>query len=207
MRKIIAATFLSLDGIMQAPGGPNEDESGGFRFGGWTFPFFDEELGGAMGTIFGRPFELLLGRKTYDIFAAHFPNAGDHDPEMSALFNGVRKHVASRSQSRFDWQNSHWLGEDVVASLRALKQEEGDDLLVQGSSDLLQTLLSEGLVDELTVMIFPVILGSGKRLFGEGARPAGLEFVTSRSFAGGVVLATYRLEGPVKTGSFALPES
>jgi dihydrofolate reductase len=204
MRRIIATTFISLDGVMQAPGGPNEDDEGGFAFGGWTFPHFDEQLGEVLGGVFGKPFDLLLGRKTYDIFAAHWPKAGEHDPEMTELFNRVNKHVATSGDQPLDWVNSASLGPDVVAALRTLKQGEGPDLLIQGSSDLIQTLLTESLIDEFTLLIFPVVLGAGKRLFGSGTVPMAMKLVSSRTFPTGVIAATYVPEGEVRTGSFAL---
>lgn len=176
MRKIIAATFVSLDGVMQAPGGPEEDPTGGFSFGGWTFPYFDEALGASMDAIFEKPFDLLLGRKTYDIFAAYWPYAADGpDAPIAEAFNKAAKYVASRSTRRFGWNNSQWLGDDAVASLKRLKAGDGPDLLVQGSGDLVQTLLRHGLVDEFTVLVFPVLLGTGKRLFAgnSAVRPEG----------------------------------
>ena len=159
MRKIIVATFTSLDGVMQAPGGPKEDPTGGFAFGGWTAPHFDEALGASMGEIFGRPFDLLLGRKTYDIFAAHWPYVTDPNDPIAGLFNRITKYVASRSRPALAWQNSRWLGDDTVAALKTLKGEDGPDLLVQGSSELLQTLWQHDLVDEFSVLIFPLVLG------------------------------------------------
>jgi dihydrofolate reductase len=206
MRQILASAFISLDGVMQAPGGPSEDPTGGFAFGGWTFPHFDAELGGAMGEIFGRPFDLLLGRKTYDIFAAHWPHVTDPNDPIAGLFNRVTKYVASRSQPTLAWQNSQWLGADTVASLKKLKAGEGPDLLVQGSGDFLQTLWQNGLVDEFSVLTFPVVLGKGKRLFGDGTTPSGLKVVKSKSFPTGVIVANYRPDGAVKTGSFQLAE-
>jgi dihydrofolate reductase len=206
MRRIVVATFTSLDGVMQAPGGPQEDPTGGFTLGGWTAPHFDEALGASLGEIFGRPFDLLLGRKTYDIFAAHWPYVADPNDPIAPVFNRVTKYVASRSSPRLGWQNSQWLGRDIVAALKTLKGEDGPDLLVQGSSDLLQTLWREGLVDELSVLIFPLVLGKGKRLFGNGAAPAGLKLVKSRSFPTGVIVANYRPDGAVKTGDFQLAE-
>ncbi len=206
MRQILASAFISLDGVMQAPGGPSEDPTGGFTFGGWTFPHFDGELGGAMGEIFGRPFDLLLGRKTYDIFAAHWPHVTDPNDPIAGLFNRVTKYVASRSQPTLAWQNSQWLGADTVASLKKLKAGEGPDLLVQGSSDFLQTLWQNGLVDELCVLTFPVVLGQGKRLFGDGTTPSGLKLVKSKSYGTGVIVASYRPDGAVKTGSFQAAE-
>ena len=205
MRKIIAATFVSLDGVMQAPGGPEEDPTGDFAFGGWTAPHFDEALGASMGEIFGRPFDLLLGRKTYDIFAAHFPHADPSDP-IAGTFNQVTKYVASRTKPTFTWQNSQWLGEDTVASLKKIKSGDGPDLLVQGSSELLQTLWKNGLVEEFSVLTFPLVLGRGKRLFGEGAVPVGLKLVKSKAYPTGVIVANYVPDGAVKTGSFALAE-
>src|SRR5579863_9813065 len=138
MRQIIASAFTSLDGVMQAPGGPQEDPTGGFAFGGWVAPHFDAELGGAMGEIFSRPFDLLLGRKTYDIFAAHWPYVTDPNDPIAGLFNQVTKYVASRGAPTLSWQNSRLLGKDIVAALKTLKREDGPDLIVQGSSDLLQ---------------------------------------------------------------------
>jgi dihydrofolate reductase len=222
MRRIIVATFISLDGIMQAPGGPHEDPTGGFALGGWTAPYFDEALGASLGEIFGRPFDLLLGRKTYDIFAAHWPYVTDPNDPIAGVFrltggpmrfaehacdaNRVTKYVASRSNPKLTWQNSQVLGEDIVASLRKLKGEDGPDLLVQGSSDLLQTLWKTGLIDEFSVLMFPVVLGKGKRLFGDGAISAGLKLVKSQSYPTGVIVANYKPDGAVKTGDFQLAE-
>ena len=206
MRPIIAATFVSLDGVMQAPGGPAEDPTGGFAFGGWTAPHFDPALGAALGEIFGRPFDLLLGRKTYDIFAAHWPHVSDPNDPIAGLFNTITKYVASRAKPNLTWKNSQWLGEDAVASLKRLKSEDGPDLLVQGSSDFLQTLWRSGLVDEFSVLTFPVVLGKGKRLFGDGATPGGLKLVKSQSYPTGVIVANYKPEGAVKIGNFQLAE-
>jgi len=206
VRRIVVATFISLDGVMQAPGGPQEDPTGGFTLGGWTAPHFDEALGGSLGEIFGRPFDLLLGRKTYDIFAAHWPFVSDPNDPIAGVFNRVTKYVASRANPRLAWQNSQWLGADTVASLNKLKGEDGPDLLVQGSSDLLQTLWQNGLVDEFSVLIFPVVLGSGKRLFGDGAVPRGLRLVKSQSYPTGVIVANYQPAGEVRTGDFQLAE-
>jgi dihydrofolate reductase len=205
MRRIIDAAFVSLDGVMQAPGGPQEDPTGGFAFGGWTAPHFDEALGASIGEIFGRPFDLLLGRKTYDIFAAHWPYADPNDP-IAGTFNNVTKYVASRAKPDLTWRNSQWLGEDAVASLKRLKSEDGPDLLVQGSSDFLQTLWKNRLIDEFSVLIFPLVLGKGKRLFGDGAAPAGLKLVKTKSYPTGVIVANYAPDGEVKTGDFQLAE-
>jgi dihydrofolate reductase len=207
MRRIIFASFISLDGVMQAPGGPQEDPTGGFTFGGWTAPHFDAELGAAMGGIFGRPFDLLLGRRTYDIFAAHWPYVTDPNDPIAGTFNRITKYVASRQKPKLAWQNSQLLGDDIVAALKKLKRDDGPDLLVQGSSDLLQTLWKNGLVDEFSVLIFPLVLGTGKRLFGDGALPSGLRLVKSRAYPTGVIVASYVPDGAVKTGSFQLAEA
>jgi dihydrofolate reductase len=206
MRRIVVSTFTSLDGVMQAPGGPQEDPVGGFALGGWTAPHFDAALGASMGEIFGRPFDLLLGRKTYDIFAAHWPYVSDPNDPIAAVFNRVTKYVASRSNRKLSWQNSQLLGEDIVASLNKLKGEHGPDLLVQGSSELVQTLWKHGLVDEFSVLIFPLVLGNGKRLFGDGAIPTALKLVKSQSYPTGVIVANYKPDGEVRTGDFALAE-
>jgi dihydrofolate reductase len=206
MRHIIVSTFTSLDGVMQAPGGPQEDPTGGFTLGGWTAPHFDAALGASMGEIFGRPFDLLLGRKTYDIFAAHWPHVTDPNDPIAGLFNRVTKYVASRSHPTLTWQNSQLLGDDIVASLKTLKADDGPDLLVQGSSDLLQTLWRNGLIDEFSVLVFPVVLGKGKRLFGNGTPPAGLKLIKSQSYPTGVIVASYRIDGAVRTGDFQLAE-
>ena len=206
MRRIIASAFVSLDGVMQAPGGPEEDPVGGFKLGGWTHPYFDAALGGAMGEIFGRPFDLLLGRKTYDIFAAHWPHVTDPNDPIASTFNANRKYVASRSQPKLAWNNSHWLGADTVGALKSLKAGEGPDLMVQGSSDFLQTLWRHRLVDEFAVLTFPVVLAKGKRLFGDGAAPAALRLLKSQSYPTGVIVSTYAPAGPVQIGSFQLPE-
>ena len=216
MRKIRATTFISLDGVMQAPGGPEEDLTTGFRYGGWTVPYWDDVLSQAMGESFAEPFELLLGRRTYDIFAAHWPriptepgadgyDAGD--AEIARTFNSVAKHVATRDPATLTWSNSRWLGADVPAALRELRRTTGPDLLVQGSSVLLQALLEHDLLDELTLLVYPVTLGKGKRLFGEGTRPASFAMTASTISPSGVVVATYARAGEVRTGSFALPDA
>jgi dihydrofolate reductase len=198
MRKLVSGVMLSLDGVMQAPGGPEEDTTRGFKFGGWAFPYFDEATGQAMGGIFSKPFELLLGRKTYEIFAAHWPYQND---EIGAVFNPARKYVATSSRKPLEWQNSVAI-HDVAKDVARLKQEDGPMLLTQGSSVLLQTLLENNLVDELFLLIFPVILGNGKRLFDKNTTPAALKLVDSKSTATGVTINTYRPGGAVQTGSF-----
>jgi dihydrofolate reductase len=212
MRKLVTAAFVSLDGIMQAPGGPEEDPSGGFRYGGWITPYSDVALRRGTAENFGRPFDLVLGRKTYDIWAAFWPHV-DVDPtsntfaagaaEIANSFNQATKYVASRSRSEFAWQNSQWLGSDAAAAVRELKRGDGPDLLTQGSSDFVQTLLAADLIDELRLLIYPVALGTGKRLFGTGTRPAAFRLTRSVASSSGVLVATYERAGDVRTGSFA----
>ncbi len=204
MRRVIASTFVSLDGVMQAPGGPGEDDSGGFVHGGWTVPHFDEAVGAAMGEVLSRPFALLLGRKTYDIFAAHWPRADNGpDAEIARLFNSATKYVATRSTVPLAWRNSVPV-RDAAAEVPQLKQEDGPDLLIQGSSDLIQTLHANGLIDEFKLLVFPVVLGSGKRFFGATAEASALELIGSKTSSSGVTISTYRPAGAVRTGSFAL---
>lgn len=198
MRKIIVLTFISLDGVMQAPGGPEEDVSGDFEYGGWTVPYFDDSLGQVMAEQMGHPFDLLLGRKTFEVFAAYWP---DHEDEGAGI-NAATKYVASNTLTAHDWQKSVFLSGDVVEAIKQLKQEDGPELQVHGSSQLIQTLLKHDLVDELWLKIFPVTLGTGKRLFGEGAMPAAYTLVEAKSSASGVVIANFRRAGEIKTGSF-----
>lgn len=202
MRKIIVGAFTSLDGVMQAPGGPQEDPTGGFRFGGWVAPYFDDAMGAAVDEMFARPFDLLLGRKTYDIFAAHWPYAGPDDP-IGTLFDRITKFVATRDPNlKLGWKNSQVLGKDVVATLKKLKGEDGPNLLTQGSTDFLQTLFKHDLVDELYVHVFPVVLGGGKRLFRDGASPLALKLESSKTSPNGVTSNKYVRGGEVQTGSF-----
>lgn len=198
MRKIVVLTFMTLDGVMQAPGGPTEDTSGGFRYGGWTVPYFDEVLGEEMGRQMGQPFDLLLGRKTFEIFASYWP---DQEEEGAAINNAV-KYVASNTLTDHEWQKSIFLNGDVVEEIKKLKQQDGPDLQVHGSATLIQTLLAHDLVDEFWLKIFPVTLGSGKRLFGEGAIPAAYELTETKSTPSGVIVATFKRAGDVQTGSF-----
>jgi dihydrofolate reductase len=203
MRRVVCAAFVSLDGVMQAPGGPEEDPTVGFEHGGWVFPYWDEIVDAAMGETFSRPFDLLLGRKTWEIFAAHWPHT---DEPPADLFNGVTKYVATSSPEPLTWANSVRLEGDVPEAVSRLKQSEGPDLLTQGSSVLVQSLLAAGLVDELNLLIFPVLLGRGKKLLGDAAKPGELELVSSRTSTTGVIIARYRPAGPVRTGSFQLAE-
>ena len=204
MRPLVVSTFVTLDGVMQAPGGPEEDPTGSFDHGGWSAGYWDDAMGERMGELMGKPFDLLLGRKTYEIFAAHWPHVPD-EPGAEQL-NSARKHVASRTLDTLKWENSTLLEGDVPEAVAKLKQEDGPEIQVHGSSDLIQTLLEHDLVDELRLMIFPVVLGTGKRIFGDGAVPAELALADSDTSSTGVVMATYKRAGDIRYGSFALEE-
>lgn len=204
MRKIIGAVFVSLDGVIQAPGGPEEDRSGGFELGGWLFHFFDEEVGEQVDRLFAPPFDLLLGRRTYDIFAAFWPYNASEPDGIGQRFDRASKYVLTRSADPLDWQNSHRL--ESLEALAGLKRGEGPDLIVQGSGTLYPQLLRAGLIDRLVLMTFPVILGSGKRLFGDGTAPAAMRLAEHRVTAGGNIIATYEPDGTIETGSFAMQE-
>ena len=201
MRKLVVTTFVTLDGVMQAPGGPGEDESGGFTHGGWSVSYWDDVMGQAMGETMGVPFDLLLGRKTYEIFAGHWPRV-TNDPTAD-LLNSARKYVASRTLQRADWQNSTLI-RDVPAEVAKLKKQDGPQLQVHGSGALIQTLLKHDLIDELRLMIFPALLGTGKRLFGDGTQPGNLKLTHSAVASTGVIVARYERAGAIRYGSFAL---
>jgi dihydrofolate reductase len=201
---VIASAFVSLDGVMQAPGGPPEDPTGGFTHGGWTVKYWDEPMGQFMGETFSSPFDLLLGRKTYEIFAAHWPYVGADDP-IGKTFNAVTKYVATSSTEPLAWSNSVALRGEVAAEIARLKQETGPDLLVQGSSVLLQTLLAHDLIDEIRLLTFPLVLGPGKRFFGQGAKPAALTLAKTTVSTTGVIMSVYGRAGAISTGSFELP--
>jgi dihydrofolate reductase len=199
----VAVTQVTLDGVMQAPGGPEEDPTGGFEIGGWSVGYVDDYLGARIGLAMAQPFDLVLGRKTYEIFAAHWPF--DEGP-IAQLMNAATKHVASRTLDRVEWANSKLIEGDLATEVAKLKKEDGPELQVQGSSDVLQTLLAEDLVDELRLFIMPVLAGAGKRLFGHGVRPAGLRLADSDWSSSGVILATYERAGAILSGSFAFDE-
>jgi dihydrofolate reductase len=205
MRKLIASTFVSLDGVMQAPGGPEEDPTGGFSLGGWSFSFWDEVMGQSMSGFDGKDRELVLGRRTYEIFEAYWPYQPADDPTAMSL-NGARKYVASRTLKTLSWNRSSLLGGDVVAAIAALKLQDGHDLQLIGSGNLIQTLQAASLIDEYNVWIFPVVLGRGRRLFEETAKPGALRLVTSHVSTTGVLLTTYVPAGAVPIGSFAQAE-
>lgn len=198
MRKIIVLEFVSLDGVMQAPGGPEEDTSGGFKYGGWTHPYFDEFAGNVMAEQMTRPFDLLLGRKTYEIFAGYWPDHKEEWPESDR----ATKYVASHSAPQLTWEKSILLQGDAAETVKRLKAGDGPDLHVYGSSDLIQTLLKHDIVDELWLKIFPVILGDGKRLFSEGILPGSFTLEESKTSPLGVIFANYKRAGDVQVGSF-----
>jgi dihydrofolate reductase len=200
MRKIIAITHVTLDGVMQAPGGPEEDPSNGFTKGGWAMPFVDDAASKVIGEIISGEFDMLLGRRTYEIFAGYWPNQGDHP--IAKAFNKATKYVVTRSLDRFDWEKSQRIDGDgdVVEEIRQLKASDGPALHIWGSSELLQTLIAAELVDEFRIWIFPVVLGKGKRLFENGVPPRGLTLVKTRSTPKGVLVNTYHPAGPLPTG-------
>jgi dihydrofolate reductase len=204
MRKLIVSTFVTLDGVMQAPGGPEEDRSGGFTQGGWSVSYWDDQMGQDMTEFMGRPFEMLLGRKTYEIFVAYWPHSTEPGAEV---LNAARKHVASRTLRDVAWNNATLIKGDVPTYVSKLKQSSGPEIQVHGSGDLTQTLLKNDLIDEFHLWTFPVVLGSGKRLFADGAVPAGLRLRGSKISSTGVVMATYERAGAVPIGSFAPSEA
>jgi dihydrofolate reductase len=205
MRKLIVTTFMTLDGVMQAPGGPDEDRDGGFEHGGWSVGYWDEMMGRLAEEIHLEAGAVLFGRRSYEILGGYWPNVGDDD-RMAAKLNAVPKHVASRSLEKLEWQNSTLLEGDVAEAVAGLKAEDGGPLLVIGSSDLIQTLLRHDLVDTFKVWTFPVVVGEGKRLFGVGAIPAGLELTDIKTSTTGVTIATYERAGEIKSGTFGVDE-
>jgi dihydrofolate reductase len=198
MRNLVVLSFVSLDGVMQAPGGPQEDTSGNFKYGGWTHPFFDDFAGKVMAEQMAGPADLLLGRKTFEIFAGYWP---EHEAEWPGI-NSMTKYVASNTLTSSDWKNSVFLSGNVAEKIKQLKQQAGPDLQVHGSSKLIQTLLQADLVDELWLKIFPVTLGAGKRLFDSGTIPAAFTLVDTKISPLGVIIASFKRAGEVKTGSF-----
>ncbi len=202
MRKLIASTFVSLDGVMQAPGGPEEDPTGVFAFGGWSFSYWDEVMDQSMRGFDGKDRELVLGRRTYEIFEAYWPYQPADNPVAQTL-NAARKHVASRTLETLDWNNSTLLRGDVIAAVGALKSQVGLDLQIIGSGNLIQTLRAASLIDEYNVWTFPVVLGHGKRLFEAGAKAGALRLIASHASTTGVVMSTYVPAGDVPLGSFA----
>jgi dihydrofolate reductase len=199
MRKLVVLSFISLDGVMQAPGGPEEDVDGGFEYGGWTVPFANEEGGAEMTKQMTPPFDLLLGRKTFDIWRPYWPKQTGY---VADVFKQATKYVVSHGPVEMDWETTVRLGDDAPAEIQKLKETEGPMLQVHGSADLIQTLLKHDLVDELWVKTYPVTLGKGKRLFGEGTIPARFSLTYSKVSPTGVIFANYERNGDVETGSF-----
>jgi dihydrofolate reductase len=206
MRKIIAATFMSLDGVMQAPGGPDEDLSGNFKLGGWTFAYGDADMDLSAAGFDGKDRELLLGRKTYELFASYWPRQSEDNP-IAKRFNATKKHVASRTLKTLEWNNSSLLGGDIVPALTALKAQPGDDLQIIGSGNLIQTLQAASLIDEYNVWTYPVVLGRGKRLFENGAKPGALRLVASKTSITGVLMSRYVPAGEIILGVVGEPEA
>jgi dihydrofolate reductase len=202
MRELIVNTFLTLDGVMQAPGGPEEDDSGGFTYGGWSVNYWDEQMRQVMTEAMSTPFDLVLGRRTYDIFAAYWP----HAPEEAGAkpLNDATKYVVSRNRPTLEWEKSVLIEGDAAEGIAALKKEDGPELQVHGSGNLIQTLMPYNLVDRYRLWVFPLVIGSGKRLFSDGTIPSGLKLVDSQVSTTGVVIGTYEPAGEIVTGSFAL---
>jgi dihydrofolate reductase len=207
MMRLTLHTFLTLDGVMQAPGGPDEDRDGGFEHGGWSFPYSDEDFGGAVAGWFAQADAFLLGRKTYEIFSGYWPRVTDPDDLVASKLNALPKYVASTTLASADWHNSSLLGGDLAAEVAGLKQRPGEELQVHGSGELAQTLIDHDLVDEYRLCYYPVHLGSGKKLFRDGAKPAALRLTRSSTTSTGVIIATYEPAGPPRYGSFALDEA
>lgn len=203
MRKLVVQTFVTLDGVMQAPGGPEEDPSEGFAHGGWSVNYWDDKMPEVMGAALATGFAMVLGRTTYEIMAAHWPHASEE--QGASVFNNATKYVASRTLESVDeWANSVLIDGDAADGLAKLKEEDGPELQVHGSSNLIQSLLEANIVDEFRVWTFPLVLGKGKRLFGDGTMPAGLTLVRSEMSTTGVIMSTYEVAGEVETGTFAL---
>lgn len=201
MRKIITTTFVTMDGVMQAPGGPTEDTSGGFAYGGWSANYWDTLMGDVMNGFMAIPFALLLGKTTYDIFAAYWPTA-KNDPAVAKNFNTNKKYVVSDKKASLSWANSELITGDVVGQIKKLKAADGPDLWVHGSGNLIQTLLKNRLIDRMYIWIFPVTVGnSGKRLFAEGTLAQDFKLIDSKTSTTGVMIATYEPRGDLKTGT------
>ena len=204
MRKLIVLSFISLDGVMQAPGGPEEDPTGGFKHEGWVAGYSDDFLLKVMVKQMSKPFDLLLGRKTYEIFAAYWPHANNSENPFAASINSAKKYVASKTLTKLDWNNSELVKGDSWNEIKKIKEQDGPEIQVHGSGNLIQVLLKHDLVDELWLKVFPITLGAGKRLFAEGTIPAGFKLLESEISPSGVIIASYERAGEVKTGSLGL---
>lgn len=203
MRTIVAGEFLTIDGVYQGPGGPDEDVEGGFTYGGWVVPFIDDALGEFIAGMINSADAVLFGRKTYDIFAASWPMTPDDDP-VGAKFNNSPKYVVSNTLTSAEWKNTTVLSGDVAAEIAKLKEGDGREIQLAGSGNLIQTLLKNDLLDEFILFLFPVVIGDGKRLFGEGTLPRALKLVNSRAFGSGVVVSTYQRAGALGTGAYGI---
>lgn len=204
MRELAVSTFLTLDGVMQAPGGPEEDPSGGFDHGGWSVNYWDGVMEQVMGAAMSAPCDFLLGRRTYEIFAAHWPYAGDEP--FARKINEATKYVVTTTLNALDWKNSRRVSGDIAEEISRLKKQDGPELQVHGSSLLIQSLLSHELIDEFRIWIFPVLVGPGKRLFGQGTMPTGLKLIETKTSTTGVLMNTYRRAGAIPKGSFAFEQ-
>ncbi|KUJ37282.1 deaminase [Streptomyces albus subsp. albus] len=206
MAKLAITTFLSLDGVMQAPGGPEEDTSGGFEYGGWVFPYADEDMGRLVSDWFDQASGFVLGRRTYEIFAGYWPRVTDEKDPVASALNKLPKYVASTTLDQVGWNNSTLLSGDVATVVRRLKEETEGELQIHGSGELARSLMGQDVIDEFRLLVFPVVLGKGKRLFADGAMPTAMRLVDSRSTAAGVAVHTYRLAGRPTFGTFEPPE-
>jgi len=205
--KLTLTTFLSLDGVMQAPGAPTEDPSGDFKHGGWLVPYADADMGRIVTNAFAAADAFLLGRKTYQIFAAHWPRVTDPSDPVATALNRLPKYVASRTLAKAEWHNSTVIRGDIAREVAELRRRYPREIQVHGSGDLAQTLLTNDLIDEFRLWLYPVVLGSGKRLFSSGAVPAALELVSTDTTSTGVVVSIYRRSGKPSYGSFALDQT
>jgi dihydrofolate reductase len=206
MRKLVVGTFVTLDGVMQGPGGPDEDRDGGFVYGGWSVKYWDDLMGKLIVEQTLKPDALLLGRRTYEIFASHWPRVTDPNDPVASKLNSMRKYVASRTLRKAEWNNSALLRGDAATAVARLKEQPGGEIGVTGSSNLIQTLLKHDLIDEFRVWVFPVIVGSGKRLFGDGSIPGAFRLADAQSSSTGVVIHRYERAGKLETGSFEVDE-
>jgi len=206
VRKLVVGTFLSVDGVMQAPGGPDEDREGGFEHGGWSFNYWDDVMGPIMDEFTNRADGLLLGRKTYEIFASHWPHVTDESDPVASKLNSIPKYVASTTLESVEWNNSTLLKGDIAEEVAKLKDQPGTEIQVTGSGQLIQTLMKHDLVDEYRLWIFPVLLGTGKRLFADGTIPSGLKLADTKTSTTGVAIHTYQRSGKIEYGSFALDQ-
>ncbi|MER7111831.1 dihydrofolate reductase family protein [Streptomyces sp. NPDC000229] len=206
MAKLTLTTFMTLDGVMQAPGGTEEDRTDGFEYGGWSVPFADEEFGRFMDEVFGRVDSFLLGRRTYEIFAAYWPQVTDENDPIASRLNALPKYVMSRTLDKAEWNNSTVIRGDLTEEVNRLKQQPGREVQVHGSARLAQSLIALGLVDEVNLLVFPVFLGKGRRLFPDGGTPTAFELTGHRTTSTGVTIQTYRPTGPAEFGTFALGE-